>query len=81
MTALLNAIETIVGPKGLLTGDAVAERATSYWDAMPTTAQAIVRPGTSEELAAILALCHERGQPVATQPVRPPCVTTGCPRS
>lgn len=51
----------VVGPEQL------RERATSYWDASPTEARCLVRPGSTEELAAIMRLCHEHGQSVVAQ--------------
>jgi FAD/FMN-containing dehydrogenase len=51
---------------GLLTGDDVHARAAGIWDPSPLEADSLVRPRTTDEVAAILALCHARGQPVVT---------------
>jgi len=50
----------------MLTGDAVAERATSYWNSAPTQAAAIVLPGSTGDVSAILKCCHEHEQTVVT---------------
>ncbi len=55
-------------PDGVIvTGDAIAERATSYWDASPTQAKALFRPETTEQLSDIMRLCNERGQSIVVQ--------------
>jgi FAD/FMN-containing dehydrogenase len=64
---LLERIEAVVGAGGLLTGDAVAERQTGNWLPEPMRALAIARPRTTDEVSAVLALCHAVGQPVVPQ--------------
>lgn len=54
----------IVGEGGLLTGADVRARAAGAWNPEPVAADAIVRPRSTEEVAAVLALCHRHGQPV-----------------
>ena len=55
-------------PKGaVLSGAAVAERATSYWDSSPTEAKALCRPSTTQQVSDILRMCHEHKQSVVVQ--------------
>jgi len=64
MTDLLNSLRVIVGEQGVLQGEAVRSRQSSYWHRQPMQAQAILRPATVAELSACLRLCHAAGQPV-----------------
>ena len=67
MNEFLIQIERIVGASGIVTGDALAERATSYWDASPTRAKVLVRPSTTAEVSDVMRLCHSAGQSVVVQ--------------
>lgn len=61
--ALIDQLCAIVGEAGLVAGADVAARYPGYFmDRIG--ADAIVRPRTTEEVAAILRLCNEAGQPV-----------------
>lgn len=64
MTELLEQFRNILGDKGVLTGDAVSSRVMHPWFPRPVTAMCILRPRTSEEVSAVLKVCHERGQTV-----------------
>lgn len=64
MSEILNAIEGVVGSSGVLTGDDVSARPANWGRPEPCAAQAIVRPASTDEVAAVLRLCHEAGQPV-----------------
>ena len=66
MTALIEAIEKIVGPAGVLTGDDVTSRSDSWPPTGGCRARAIIRPANTQEVAAVLTLCHDDGQPVVT---------------
>ena len=61
---LIADIRAVVGDPGVITGDGVRERA----DVMGHHAQAtaLVRPGSTEEISAVLRLCHARRQTVVT---------------
>jgi len=59
-------LSKIVGDGRVLTGDAVAERATSYWNSAPMQAAAIVLPRSTGDVSAILKCCHEHEQTVVT---------------
>lgn len=56
---------SIVGEQGLLAGAAVRERAATLFHGH-VEAELLVRPRTTEQVAAVLRLCHERGQAVVT---------------
>lgn len=66
MTALIEAIEKIVGPTGVLTGEEVSARSDTWPPMGGCKARAIIRPASTQEVAAVLRLCHEQGQPVVT---------------
>jgi len=64
---LTEALRAIVGEAGLLTGDDVAGRSAGAFRDDHLQAKLLVRPGSTEEVAAVLRLCHERGQTVVPQ--------------
>ncbi len=66
MNSLLASIREIVGIKGILTGDDVSARSDTWPPAGGCKALAIVRPGNTGEVAAVLKLCHQHDQPVVT---------------
>jgi len=63
---IVQQLADLVGADGVLTGAAVAGRATSYWNIAPMQARALVLPRTTEEVAAILRCCNAAGQSVIT---------------
>lgn len=67
MADIIDRIVDAIGADQLLLGADISARATSYWDASPMAAKAMVRPRSTEELAAVLRVCHAAGQPVVTQ--------------
>ena len=66
MKTLIERIQAIVGPSGVLTGEDVSNRSDSWPPAGGCKAKAIIRPGDTAEVAAVLRLCHEHEQPVVT---------------
>ena len=62
--ALIDALTDLLGCDGVLTGADVAARSSGFWNPAPVGALAIARPRTTAEVAAVLRLCHARGQPV-----------------
>lgn len=66
MDDLIQRLEALLGPGGVLTGSDVASRSAGIWRSEAMVAGAIARPRDTEQVAAILALCHERGQTVVT---------------
>lgn len=63
---LLERLRAIVGDGGVLTGEDVSSRYPGYF-MKRIEADAIVRPRTTDEVAAILKTCNEAGQPVVVQ--------------
>nr|WP_163503004.1 FAD-binding oxidoreductase [Halomonas socia] len=66
MHALLEKIAAIVGDAHVLTGEAVTGRAVDWMTGAPCQAAAIVRPASTEEVAAVMRACHAARQPVVT---------------
>ena len=66
MNTLIDRIQTVVGPGGLLTGEDVSSRSDGWPPQGGCRARAIVRPADTDEVSRTLALCHEAGQPVVT---------------
>ena len=64
MTDLLDQIAAIVGPQGLLTGADVSGRAADFMGLTTCQAKAIVRPASTQELSAVMKLCHAAEQVV-----------------
>jgi FAD/FMN-containing dehydrogenase len=61
--ALLARIEAELGPGGVLTGDAAAEKAVSSWSRIGSPI-AVLRPACTEHASALLRLCNEARQPI-----------------
>jgi len=64
MTKLIDDIIGIVGTQGVLTGEDVSARPASWIRPDPCGASAIVRPQTTEEVSAVMRLCHAAKQVV-----------------
>lgn len=60
---LIDHLRAIVGDSGIIEGDALTSRYPGYFMER-IGADAIVRPRTTEEVAAILRLCNDAGQPI-----------------
>jgi len=67
MSDLITRFEVVLGPDAVVSGSALAERATSYWDASPTRALALLRPTSTDEVSQVMRICHEHGQTVVVQ--------------
>ncbi|MFN3987662.1 MAG: FAD-binding oxidoreductase [Rhodocyclaceae bacterium] len=67
MKAVVEALIEALGPDAVVHGTEVAQRATSYWDASPTRALAVIKPRSTDEVARALAVCHRFDQAVVTQ--------------
>ena len=61
---LLSRLQAVTGPGNVLTGDDVQSRNTGWISRGSMQACAIVRPRNTEEVSAVMRLCHEAGQPV-----------------
>ncbi|WP_244788605.1 FAD-binding oxidoreductase [Cupriavidus pauculus] len=67
-TPLLAELAALLDPAGLQTGDAIEMRFRKDWYApLGAPPLAVARPRSTEEVSAILALCHRHGQPVVPQ--------------
>ena len=66
MDDLIQRLEGLLGSGGVLVGADVQARSAGIWRDDHLVAGAVVRPRNTEEVAAILALCHEHRQPVVT---------------
>ena len=64
--SIVEQLQNVVGKNRLLDAAAVAEKPTSFWNAAPMQAKAIVLPTTTQEVAEILRCCHAAGQSVIT---------------
>lgn len=65
-TEIISALTDIVGDKGILTGADVSQRLDGWMGAPQCQAKAIIRPANTEELSAIMRLCHQHDQTVTT---------------
>lgn len=61
---IIQSLSDIVGPNGLLLGDDVSSRPNYSWGQGNCPARAVVRPASTEELSAVLAVCSSQGQTV-----------------
>src|ERR1700693_5032075 len=65
---LLDAIRAVVGDRGILTETSDTAPYSEDWRRLYRgRTSAVVRPGTTEELAAVVALCAEAGTPIVPQ--------------
>ncbi|MGF1456389.1 MAG: FAD-binding oxidoreductase [Alphaproteobacteria bacterium] len=64
MAEMIDALRALLPAGGLLTGEDVTARAAGWGLATPNRAMAIVRPRSTEDVAAVLRLAHQRGQPI-----------------
>lgn len=60
-------LKSILGDSAVLDEEALSQRATSFWDSSALRAKALVRPGSTGEVSAVLKLCTELGQTVVAQ--------------
>jgi FAD/FMN-containing dehydrogenase len=75
-------LRSIAGAENVLAHEAVESRYKIDWTAGPIGDPiGVVRPRTTEQVSAILSLCHELGQPVVTQGGRTGMVRGGVAQS
>ncbi len=63
---IIEAIENVVSPGGVLLGEDVSGRSDSWPPTGGCQAGAIIRPANTEEVSQVLKLCHAAGQGVVT---------------
>lgn len=66
-SSLLRSFARVVGPAHVLTGDAAAGYAVDWTGGFTGEAAAVLRPGSAEEVAGLLALCADAGVAVVPQ--------------
>ena len=79
MDKIRSQLAGIVGETCVLPPDAVAGRATSYWNSRPMQAEALVIPQSTSELSSVLAHCNRLQQTVVTQGGLTNCVSAAEP--
>jgi FAD/FMN-containing dehydrogenase len=63
----LNDLQNIVGSRYIVEGAELRERPQDFWNPVPTVAMGLVKPASTEELSALLAVCHDNFQPVIVE--------------
>ena len=79
MTNVVTELAAIVGDDRVVTGSAISERVTSFWNNAPMQAKVMVYPQTTDEVSAVLRCCNRRGQSVITQGGLTNCVAAAEP--
>ncbi len=64
MSTLVSQLTEVVGDAGILTGKALAGRSAGIWSGEALKALALVRPKSTEEVSAVLKICHQARQSV-----------------
>ena len=77
MTDIVEQLREVLDDAGVLVGEDVSGRAIHVWRDEPITAKAIVRPRTTEEVAAVLKLCNDAKQPIVAHGGRTGLVKSG----
>ena len=77
MIDIVEQLQKVVDEAGVLVGDDVSGRAIHVWRDEPITAKAIVRPRTTEEVAAVLKICNAAKQAVVAHGGRTGLVKSG----
>jgi FAD/FMN-containing dehydrogenase len=66
--ALIGELQAVLGAGAVLTGEDIPRKHGSDWSKLPDiTPLALVRPANTQEVAAVLHLCHRHGQAVTPQ--------------
>jgi FAD/FMN-containing dehydrogenase len=67
MVDIVEQLTSVTGGDAVVDAAALRERATSYWDPSPTEARCLLRPASTEQLSALLRICHDNNQAVVVQ--------------
>ncbi len=65
--ARLHELGSIVGQQYVVAGEELRSRPQDFWNNVPTTALGLVKPGSVEEVSAVLAFCDRHAQPVIVE--------------
>ncbi|TPM94846.1 FAD-binding oxidoreductase [Mesorhizobium sp. B2-1-3A] len=65
--ARLAELRSIVGQHHVVDGEELRSRPQDFWNNVPTTALGLVKPGSVEEVSAVLSFCDRRVQPVIVE--------------
>jgi FAD/FMN-containing dehydrogenase len=77
---LVARLRDVVGPDGVLDDPAgMSGHLTDWRNAYSGTAAAVVRPGSTEEVAAVVRLCREAGVALVPQGATPASAAAPCP--
>lgn len=66
MSFFIEKLKADYGEKTVLTGDSISNRASSYWDATPIRAKAVIKPTSTAQLSEIIKKCNDEGQIIVT---------------
>ena len=66
-------LSSVLQKKSIILGCDI-DRVTSYWDAGPTRALALLMPNNTSEVSEVMRICHKYKQPVVTQGGKTNCV-------
>ncbi|WP_082653297.1 FAD-binding oxidoreductase [Aureimonas sp. AU22] len=66
-SGILSELVAIVGERHLVPGETLRTRPLDFWTDDPTIALALVKPGSTAEVSAVLALCDDRGIAVVAE--------------
>ncbi|WP_062017885.1 FAD-binding oxidoreductase [Aureimonas sp. AU4] len=61
MGDIIGALAAITGERHVVPGDELRSRPMDFWTNEPTLARALVKPGSTEEVSKVLALCDREG--------------------
>lgn len=67
MSDFLSTLAAVVGERHVVPGEALRARPLDFWTDSPTIALALVKPGSTEEVSAVLAMCNTRGVAVVAE--------------
>ena len=67
MSDIVHTLTGVVGERHIVPGEALRARPLDYWTDEPTTALAMVKPSSTEEVSAVLAFCNSRGVAVVPE--------------
>ena len=66
MSEFIEKLQQLVGKDAVISGAAVGQRASHFWDSSPLQALAVVKPASTEEVSRVLKCCFDHHQPVVT---------------